>query len=113
MKMFLLGILTMYIITGIILEFDYRSDKFNKSRWIIHVYCWWIKILLLVLKPIVWLFTPIIHIRCTMYLIKWKCNPWSFTFRQLKELPYEARAGIIKYVPEYNKDILREMLNLD
>ena len=59
-----------------------------------------------------WLFSPFIHFRLALYLIRWKYNPWSMTFRKLKEMPYEARVGIIKYVPKKNKDRMREALNL-
>ena len=114
MKSFLIGVLVTYAITGIVLWIDYKCiDRFDRNEYIVQAYCWWIKLLIYITKPIVWLLNPFIHIRLALYLMKWKCNPWSFTFGQLKDLPYEARAGIIKYVPKYNKDIMKEILHID
>ena len=113
MKLFLLGMITTYIITGIVLELDYKlGDSFDKNEWILYAYCLWIWILEWVFQMLYWLFSPFIHFRLALYLIRWKYNPWGVNFRKLKEMPYEARVGIIKYVPKKNKNRMREALGV-
>ena len=89
-KEIFIGMLIMYVITGIYVIIDLcvneDSDFSNIFFW---SYCWWINLIIIFLMSLKSVFTPFYYYKISIFLIKKGFNPWKTKIDTIATLPNE------------------------
>ena len=103
MKMFLLGMLVMYLGTSIISLLVGCFTEMCEDTFLEYVFMFPFLVIVWIVKPIKYFMTcPKTHIFCLVHGI----NPWHFKYSKVAELSEENQQKFIKTVPKkYQKEI--------
>ena len=108
MKMFLLGMLVMYLVTSIIALLVGSFTEMSEDTFLEYVFMFPFLVITWIVKPIKnFIDFPKVCIFCLMHGI----NPWNFNYSQVVELSEENQQKFIKAHPKKYQENVKKILD--